>query len=96
MGFPGGSVVKNLPARAGDSGDTDSDPEWGMALAPVFLPGQSHGWRSLAGDSPQGRKESDRSELLSTHASKRLQLTGVGYFPSPRSFRNYPRSWDSP
>ena len=52
-------------------------------LAPVFLPGKSHGWRSLAGDNPQGRKESDRSELLSTHVSKRLQLTGVWYFPAP-------------
>ena len=52
-------------------------------LAPVFLPGKSHGWRSLAGDNPQGRKESDRSELLSTHVNKRLQLTGVWYFPAP-------------
>ena len=26
---------------------------------PVFLPGESHGWRSLVGYSPQGRKESD-------------------------------------
>ena len=27
MGFPSGSVVKNLPANAGDSGDEDSIPE---------------------------------------------------------------------
>ena len=26
MGFPGGSVVKNLPASAGDAGDTGSVP----------------------------------------------------------------------
>ena len=26
MGFPGGSVVKNLPAKAGDVGDTGSIP----------------------------------------------------------------------
>ena len=26
MGFPGGSVVKNLPANAGDVGDTGSIP----------------------------------------------------------------------
>ena len=31
---------------------------------PVFLPGESHGQRSLAGYSPQGRKESDRTERL--------------------------------
>ena len=30
--------------------------------APVFLPGESHGQRSLAGYSPRGRKESDTTE----------------------------------
>ena len=34
--------------------------------APVFLPGESHGQRSLAGCSPWGRKESDTTERL-TH-----------------------------
>ena len=33
-----------------------------MATAPVFLPGGSHGQRSLAGYSPRGHKESDRTE----------------------------------
>ena len=33
---------------------------------PVFLPGESHGQRSLAGYSPWGRKESDTTEPLST------------------------------
>ena len=31
---------------------------------PVFLPGESHGWRSLAGHSPLGHKESDTTETL--------------------------------
>ena len=31
---------------------------------PVFLPGESHGQRSLAGYSPQGHKESDTAEQL--------------------------------
>ena len=31
---------------------------------PVFLPGESHGWRSLVGYSPRGRKESDTTERL--------------------------------
>ena len=35
---------------------------------PVFLPGESHGQRSLAGYSPWGCKESDMSKRLSTHA----------------------------
>ena len=34
---------------------------------PVFLPGESHGQRSLVGYSPWGRKESDVTERLSTH-----------------------------
>ena len=31
---------------------------------PVFLPGESHEWRSLVGYSPRGRKESDMTEQL--------------------------------
>ena len=37
------------------------------ATTPVFLPGESHGQRSLAGCSPQGHRESDTTEQLSTH-----------------------------
>ena len=33
---------------------------------PVFLPGESHGQRSLAGYSPRGHKELDTTEGLST------------------------------
>ena len=39
------------------------DPvEEGMATHPVFLPGESHGQRSLVGHSPWDRKESDMTE----------------------------------
>ena len=34
---------------------------------PVFLPGEFHGWRSLVGYSPPGRKESDTTEQLHFH-----------------------------
>uniref|UniRef100_A0A8B9YB93 Signal peptide peptidase like 2C n=1 Tax=Bos mutus grunniens TaxID=30521 RepID=A0A8B9YB93_BOSMU len=34
---------------------------------PVFLPGESHGWRSLVGYSPRGHKESDTTEQLHLH-----------------------------
>ena len=34
---------------------------------PVFLPGKSHGLRSLVGYSPRGRKESDTTERLHFH-----------------------------
>ena len=36
--------------------------------APVFLPGESHGQRSLTDYSPWGHKESDTTERLSMHA----------------------------
>ena len=39
---------------------------------PVFLPGESHGWRSLVGYSPRGRKESGMTEqLLSPQGSRK-------------------------
>ena len=37
------------------------DRKW--QLTPVFLPGETHGWRSLVGYSPWGCKESDMTEL---------------------------------
>ena len=37
-----------------------------MATTPVFLPGESHGQKSLAGYSLWGHKESDTAERLST------------------------------
>ena len=42
-------------------------------LTPVFLPGASHGQRSLAGYSPWGHKESDMTEQLHslTHTVER-------------------------
>ena len=36
--------------------------EEGMEPTPLFLPGESHGQRSLAGYSPLGFKESDTTE----------------------------------
>ena len=36
----------------------------GSTPTPVFLPGESHGRRSLVGYSPRGRKESDTTEQL--------------------------------
>ena len=62
MDFQGGSVVKNLPANAGDAG-LIFDPwvkknPWRRKWHPtsVFLPGKSHGQRILAGYSPRGYK----------------------------------------
>ena len=66
-GFPGGSVVKNLPANAGDKRDVSLIPGSGRSPGggngnPVFLPGKFHGQRNLAGYSPQDHKELDTTE----------------------------------
>ena len=51
-------MIKNLSANAGDTKDSGPIPESGdlleegVATHPVFLPGESHGQRSLAGYSP--------------------------------------------
>ena len=42
-----------------------------MATTPVFLPGESHGQRSLEGYSPRGHRESDMTERLSTWPGNR-------------------------
>ena len=67
-------MVKNLLANAGDTRDVGLIPgeghdPWKRAWqpTPVFLPGKSHGQRSLVGDSPLGRRESDMAEHLGRH-----------------------------
>ena len=59
-------MVKNLPVMQ----ETWVDPwvgkiPWRRAWQPtlVFLPGESHGQRSLVGYSPWGCKESDMTEV---------------------------------
>ena len=57
VGFPGGTVVKNLPARAGDAKGFDlcvGKIPWSRKWQPnpVFLSGKFHGQRNLAGYSP--------------------------------------------
>ena len=60
-------MVKNSPANAGDIRDMGSIPGSGRSPGegngnPVFLPGESHGQRRLAGYSPWGHKELDMTE----------------------------------
>ena len=55
VGFPGGSGVKNLPVLQENGfdpwvGKVPWRREW--QPTPVFLPGESHGWRSLGGYNP--------------------------------------------
>ena len=67
LGLPGGSMVKNLPANAGDT-SCRFNPwfrkiPWSRKWKPtlVFLPGQSHGQRHLEGYSPWGGKRTGQS-----------------------------------
>ena len=70
FGFLGGASVKKPSANAGDVRDANSIDPWVRKIPwrstwqpiPVFLPGESHGQRRLAGYSPLGRKESDMTE----------------------------------
>ena len=76
MGFPGGAVVNNPPANAGDIKRLGFDP-WVRKIpcrrawqpTPVFLPGECHGQRSLVGYSPWDSKESDTTEWLTLYLS---------------------------
>ena len=65
-GFPSGSVVKNMPANAGDLGSIPGlgrSPGGGHGNPLQYsCLGNPHGQRSLEGYSPQGSKESDRTE----------------------------------
>ena len=58
--FPGDSVVKNLPANAGDLGSFHRSGrflgEGNSNSFSVFLPGKSHAWRRLESYSPWGCK----------------------------------------
>ena len=81
MGFPGGASAKEPTCQRRRHNRHGFDPwvgkipwrrEW--QPTPVFLPGESHGQRRLAGYSPWDRKESDRAEAtwhvcmhISTH-----------------------------
>ena len=63
-------MVKSSLANAGDIRDVDLIPGSGRFSwrrvwqpTPVFLPGESHGQRSLAVFGPQGRRELDTTEV---------------------------------
>ena len=61
-------MVKNPSANTGDTRDAGSipglgrSPEGGQGNPLLYLPGESHGQRSLAGYSPWDHKESDTTE----------------------------------
>ena len=64
-GLPGGTVIKNLPANAGDTRNGSSIPG---QPTPLFLTGKSHGQRSRVGHRPWGQEASDTTEHSPTKA----------------------------
>ena len=85
-------MAKNPPAMqetdAGDSGSISGSGRssgGGHSNPPVFLPGESHGQRSLTAHSRWGSKESDTTGRPSTCArtmgSKTIAREGVGRLP---------------
>ena len=74
LGFPGGLDSKELPAMretwVWSLGWEDPLGE-GMAIHSVFLPGESHGQRSLIDCSPWGHRESNTTEWL-THVAQTI------------------------
>ena len=81
MGFPGGSYGKESAYKAGDPGFDPWRREW--LPTPIFLPGEFHGQRSLAGYTPWGHRESDMTKRLTlslythththTHTHRKLE-----------------------
>ena len=72
-GFPKRLSGEESACSAGDRSSSPNleDCPWRTAWqpSPVFLPGESHGQRSLAGYSPWGRRGSDTTERVGTHAT---------------------------
>ena len=78
MGFPGGVVVKNPPANAGDpitlslGQEEPLEEEW--QPTPVFLPGKFHKLMNVVGYSPWGHKESDMTDYTHTHLKRYVKI----------------------
>ena len=82
MDFPGGSDGKESACNVGDPGSIPgsgrSSGERNNNPLLVFLPGESHGQRSLEGYSPWGQrvtKGHDRATATDTHNIKHLSHT---------------------
>ena len=75
-------MAKNPLAISRDARDVGSIPGSGRypgvrkwQPAPVFLPAEFHGQRSLAGYSPQGCKELDTTECAHAHTHTHIEAS---------------------
>ena len=84
-GLPWWLSSKESSCSAGDAEDVGLIPGSGRSPGeevlppPIFLPGKSHGQRSLAGYSPWGHTESDTTEA-NEHACMHTLLTSLFFF----------------
>ena len=79
-------TLKNLPAMWETQAQSLGweDPwEKGMTTHSVFLPGESHGQRSLMGYSPWGHKESDSTKQLRMYTSSTELIFSTLFSPHP-------------
>ena len=93
-------VVKNPPANAGDIMRCGFDPGVGKIpwrrtwqSTPVFLPGESHGQRCLAGYSPWSRRSRTRLKLLSK-AKQSKHVKNSVLIPTAWSSDSKWQTWD--
>ena len=98
VGIPGGASGRDPTCQCGKTiRDTSSVPRSGRSLrgrtwqpTPVFLPGESHGQRSLAGYSPWGHRESDTAKATRHGIYKCLEecVNFLYFFLALRGERN--------
>ena len=74
------SVFINSPLHGTSFNGQVSHDRWRREWqpTPVLWPGESHGQRSLAGYSPWGHKESDRTEMTRHHMTENKLNSWVG------------------
>ena len=89
LGFPSGLAGKESARNAGDTGDSGLLPglgrfpwRWKWQATLVFLPGETHGQRSLAAIVPWGHKESDTTEGLLMRAHTHALIPNSQCIPS--------------
>ena len=95
MGFPSGSVGKeSICLRFRRHRRCRFDP-WARKIpqrrkwqpTPVFLPGKSHGWRSLVDHNPMGHKESNMPERQKKKSKHSFWLSWLWLLSSKGTFR---------
>ena len=75
MGFPGGSVIKNLPANAGNTGEMDSVPGLGRSLEEEMATQSSTlAWEIMDRGAWRAIVHGVAKELDMTSATKQQQL----------------------